>query len=222
MHESFSGPARSLGIAAATAILAIGLAYGLTLALGFASLPSPDQPIANPWFTILEALILLLAPAMVALIVAVHSWAPPPLRPFSLTALCLMVMLASETCSVHFVILTVSHQPGIEHQAALASALSFRWPSIVYALDILGWDVFFALSMLFAAAVFSGGGLARGIRIAMITSALLAFGGLSGVISGNMQLRNIGIAGYLGALLVADTMLLILLLRSGAGVTAKA
>jgi hypothetical protein len=76
--------------------------------------------------------------------------------------------------------------------------------------------------MLFAAAVFSGAGLARGIRIAMVISALLAFGGLSGVISGNMQLRNIGIAGYLGAFLVADAMLLILFLRSGAGVTMKA
>ena len=76
--------------------------------------------------------------------------------------------------------------------------------------------------MLFAAAVFSGGGLARAIRLAMITSALLALGGLSGLIWGNMQLRNIGIAGYLGAFLVADAMLLLLFMRSGAGLTVEA
>jgi hypothetical protein len=221
MHEQFSGPARWMGIGAATTILVTGLAYGVTLALGIASLPSPDQPILNPYFTMMEALILLLAPAMVALMAAVHFWAPAPLRPLSLTALCLMVMLATETCCVHFVILTLAHQPGIEHRAMLDSMLAFKWPSVVYALDILGWDIFFALSMLFAAAVFSGRGLARGIRIAMITSAVLSFAGLSGVIRGNMQLRNIGIAGYLGAFLVVDIMLLLLFVRSGAGWTAK-
>jgi hypothetical protein len=34
--------------------------------------------------------------------------------------------------------------------------LSFKWPSVSYALTILAWDVFFALSVLFAAPVFGG------------------------------------------------------------------
>ena len=67
-----------------------------------------------------------------------------------------MGMLAGLTCSVHFVILTLSRQPEFTAQPWLPLVLSFKWPSVVYALDILGWDDFFPLSMLFAAPVFWG------------------------------------------------------------------
>ena len=46
------------------------------------------------------------------------------------------------TCTVHFVILTLSRQPEFAEQSWLPLVLSFKWPSVVYALDILGWDVF--------------------------------------------------------------------------------
>ena len=70
--------------------------------------------------------------------------------------------------------------------------VSFRWPSVAYALDILGWDVFFALSMLFAAQVFWGSRLAVWIRVLMIVSGVLSLAGLSGVVVGDMQLRTSG------------------------------
>jgi hypothetical protein len=216
MGDEFSGPARLIGIVAAAIILIAALAYGVTLALGFASLASPAQPIGNPYFTILELLILVLAPAMVVLMAAVHAWAPRKLRGLSLAAVCMMVMLATETSCVHFVILTLKHQPGYAGQDSMDVFLAFKWPSVVYALDILGWDVFFALSMLLAAPVFGGSRLGRSIRAAMITSGALAFAGLAGVAFGNMVLRDIGIAGYLGAFLVVDTLLLALFVRTKA------
>jgi hypothetical protein len=67
---------------------------------------------------------------------------------------------------------------------------SFEWPSVAYALDILAWDVFFALSMLFAAPVFSGSRLSAWIRALMVASGSLALVGLSGVVAGDMRLRN--------------------------------
>ena len=74
--------------------------------------------------------------------------------------------------------------------------LSFRWPSVSYALDILAWDVFFALSVLFAAPAFSGDRLTVAIRVVLlIARGVLALGGLSGVIVGDMRLRNIGVLG---------------------------
>jgi hypothetical protein len=54
------------------------------------------------------------------------------------------------TCSLHFVILTVSRQSGFASLTSLQRLLAFEWPSIAYAVDILAWDVFFVLSMLFA------------------------------------------------------------------------
>jgi len=67
---------------------------------------------------------------------------------------------------------------------------------VVYTLDILAWDVFFALSMLFAAPVFKGGRLETTVRILMIISGVLSLAGLIGVPVANMQVRDIGIVGY--------------------------
>jgi hypothetical protein len=61
----------------------------------------------------MEILILLSAPTMVALMAAVHVWAPVDRKPFSLVALVFMAMAALVTCSVHFSILTVSHQADV-------------------------------------------------------------------------------------------------------------
>ena len=89
--------------------------------------------------------------------------------------------------------------------------LSFKWLSVSYALDILAWDVFFAL---FAAPVFSGNRLATWIRVLPVASGVLALAGLSGVIVGDRQLRHIGIVGYAGVFPVTALLLAILLHRS--------
>jgi hypothetical protein len=210
----FTATARSLGIFSAAATLILLVAYALTLALGLASLESPQQPIDDPMFTILEVLIISIMPAMVALMVAVHAWAPMHAKTLSLTSLVFMGMLAELTCSVHFVILTLSRQPEFTAQPWLPLVLSFTWPSVVYALDILGWDVFFPLSMLFAALVFQGSPLAAWIRVLMIASGVLSLAGLSGVVAGDMQLRNIGIVGYVGVFLVVAALLAVLFYRT--------
>jgi hypothetical protein len=92
--------------------------------------------------------------------------------------------------------------------------LSFKWLSVSYALDILAWDVFFALSALFAAPVFSGNRLATWIRVLLVASGVLALAGLSGVIVDDRQLRDIGIVGYASVFPVVALLLAILLHRS--------
>lgn len=211
---AFTATARSLGIFSAAATVILLVAYAATLAVGLASLESAQQPIGDPMFTILEVLIILLMPAMVALMVAVHAWAPAHAKALSLISLVFMGLLAGVTCSLHFVILTVSRQPEFSGQPWLELVFSFSWPSVAYALDILGWDVFFALSMLFAAPVFRGSRLAAWIRVLMIASAVLALAGLNGVVAGDMQLRNIGIVGYVGVFLVVSALLFVLFYRA--------
>src|SRR5919107_1303252 len=191
----FTATARRLGIFSATATIILLVAYAVTLAMGLASLESPQQPIGDPVFTILEVLIITMMPAMVALMVAVHAWAPMHAKTLSLTSLIFMSLLAGVTCSLHFCILTFSRQPEFAGQSWLPLVFSFEWPSVAYALDIVGWDVYFALSMLFAAPVFSGSRLAAWIRVLMIASGVLSLAGLSGVVVGDMQVRNIGIVG---------------------------
>ena len=67
---------------------------------------------------------------------------------------------------------------------------------VAYTLDILAWDWFFAISMLFAAPVFGVGRLEQTVRMLMIFSGVLSLTGLIGVPLANMQIRNIGIIGY--------------------------
>jgi hypothetical protein len=212
--RDFSSTARRLGLLSAATAVVLIVAYAVTLGVGFASLKSPDQPIGDPMFSILEVLIIVMMPALVALIVAVHAWAPPQAKTLTMASVVFMGLLAGETMGEHFVIFTLSHQPAFAGQSWLPLVLSFKWPSVVYALDILGWDVFFPLSMFFAAPVFGGSRLAAWIRVTMITSGVLALGGLSGVITGNMQLRNIGIVGYVGVFLIVAVLLAILFYRA--------
>ena len=210
----FTATARSFGILSAVATVILLVAYAVTLVVGLLSLESPQEPIGDPMFTILEILIIVMMPAMVALMVAVHAWAPMHAKTLTLTSVVFMGLLAGVTSVVHFCVLSLSRQPEFAGQSWLPMVLSFKWPSVVYALDILAWDIFFPLSMLFAAPVFWGSRLAAWIRVLMIASGVLAFAGLSGVVVGDMQLRNIGIVGYVGVFLVVATLLAVLFYRA--------
>jgi len=182
----------SVGRLAAGLVVALQLAYAIVLVAGLAALPSADAPIPDPYFTAMEVLILLVAPAMVVLMAAVHAGAPDGRRLCSLLALVFMAMCAAVTSVVHFLILAVSRSLPGDWDAVFA----FRWPSVVYAADILAWDVFFAISVLFAAAVFRTPGLSRWTGRLLLVSGVLSFAGLLGVVTGDMQVRNIGILGY--------------------------
>jgi hypothetical protein len=115
---------------------------------------------------------------------------------YSLTALIFTILLAGITSSVHFVILSVSRQLGATGLTWVPLSISFKWQSVAYTLDILAWDWFFALSMLFAAPVFRKGRLERTVQILMIVSGVLSLAGLIGVPLEDMQVRTIGVLGY--------------------------
>ena len=195
-HEGFTPQHRAIGRAAAWAVSFLLGVYAVTTVLGFLSLKSSLDPIGDPYFSIMELLTVLIAPLLVLSMIAVHAYASPEVKGYSLAALVFMILLAGITSSVHFVILTVSHQIEATGLTWVPLFLSFKWPSVVYALDILAWDWFFALSMLFAAPVFKGGRLETAVRFLMIISGVLSFAGLIGVPLGDMQVRNIGIIGY--------------------------
>jgi len=82
--------------------------------------------------------------------------------------------------------------------AALSPIAShpWKWPSMVFALDLLAWDLFLGLSMLFAARVFDGGGLQKHVRMTMNLSGTLCMAGLLGPVSGEMRLQGLAIVGY--------------------------
>jgi len=146
----------------------------------------------------MELLILVQAPLIVALFATLHRFAPPSGRSLTLTGLGMAVAMAAMTMGVHVTVLTVGRLPAA-HIPGFDRLLTWHWPSVPYAIDILAWDYFFGLALLLAMAAFPAGRVQRRIRIriGMAASAVLCLaGGLLGVLSGNMQIRDIGIIGY--------------------------
>jgi len=209
----FSATSRRLGLFSAAATAVLIAAYAATLALGLLSLGSPEQPIGDPQYALLEILIIVMMPVVVALMIAVHAWAPAPLRALSLAAVVFMTLLALVTSTLHFVILTLGRRPEFADEP-WPLILTFRWPSVAYAVDIVGWNIFFALAMVCAAPVLGGRGLEMWIRRLMITSGVLAFAGLAGVATDDMRWRFIGIVGYVPVFLVVVILLGIMFHRT--------
>jgi hypothetical protein len=218
-NEGLALQLRTLGRAACWAVFVLNLAYFFPLTIGLLTLKSPLDPISDPYITMMEVLILLMVPFMILSIVAVYYYALVAVKPSALAALAFMVLSAGLTACVHFSILTVGRQfeaAGLDWAPLI---FSFKWPSVVYALDILAWDVFFPLALLFAIPVFAGSALETAIRALLIVSVILAFAGLIGVPLANMNYRNIGIVGYAIVAPVAFLLMGILFGRSGARVT---
>ena len=178
------------------ALFILGLIYAVTTLLGFLSLKSPQEPIGNPYFTIMEISTILIALLMAISMVAVHYYTLPEDKIYSLAALFLMFLMVGITSVVHFVILSLGSQGRVEAIPNYPFFFSFKWLSVAYILDILAWDWFFALSFLLASNVFKAGRREKHVRTLMIISGLLSLVGLIGVPLNNIYIRNIGIIGY--------------------------
>ena len=201
-REDFTSQHRMFGRVSCWSIFSLILIYAVTTILGFLSLKSPQEQLGDPYFTIMELLIILLAPLMVISMIAINAYAAKEVKVYSFTALVFMIIMAGITSSLHFVVLTVSRQIEAAGLTWAPLLFSFKWPSIVYTLDILAWDWFFAISMLFAAPVFNKGKLEKAVRLIMIITGGLSLVGLLGAplaimnVGYWLNIRNIGIIGY--------------------------
>jgi len=186
-----------LGLWSAVAIVGIGVAYAIALAAGFARHGLRD-PITDPILAIMEVLTLLSAPPLVTLMAAVHDRAAPPRKVYALTAFAFATLCAGTTSAVHFVELTATRQLG---------GGGIVWPSPVYAAELLAWDVFLGLALLFAAPVFDGGGPERAVRWGLLATGALCLAGTVGPVVGDMRLQLVGVLGYAVLLPVASFLL---------------
>ena len=175
-----------VGMWSAFGMFAIGILYVFTVSIGiyFAGF---TQPIVDPILGIMEVLTLVTAPLLVILMSAIHRTSPQDKKTHSLIALAFAVLVAGLTGAVHFVGLTALRQTGME---------GIEWPSVLYAVELLAWDVFLGLSLLFAAPVFQGGGLRRNIRTSLVIVGALCLIGSLGPLTGDMRLQFVSVLGY--------------------------
>ena len=194
-----------MGFWAAVGLLLVGIAYAITVGWGIAA-AGLTEPIIDPTLAVMEVITLIAGPLIVVLMAAVYDYADEDRKTTGLIALSFGVLAAGLTSAVHFVTLTSGRQLGFT---------VLEWPSTAYALELLAWDVFLGLSLLFAAPVFVGPRLNRVARCSIATTGSLCLIGAVGPLVGNMEIQRIGIVGY-GIVLPATAACLALVFRRAA------
>lgn len=167
-------------------LFVVGVVYAAVVAVGI-SQAGADDPIVDPILAVMEALTLLSAPLVVAVMASIYVTARRERKVFGAMALTFAGVMAGLTSAVHFVTLTAGRQTDFT---------ALEWPSTLYAVELLAWDVFLGLSLLSAAFVFVGPGLQSAARWALLAAGALSLLGAIGPIVGDMTLQRIGILGY--------------------------
>lgn len=186
---------RWIGMWSARVLCAFGVAYAVTMVAGFAAMGNLSKPLEDPYLAIMEVLILVMAPVLVLLAVVIHACAPDGTKTYSMTALGWMLLLAGFTMTVHLVQLTVVRRidPGAIH--GFQYLFNWHWPSVLYGVDVVAWDIFFGLALLFAAAVFHVAGHVA-VRNGLLIAGAMCLVGIIGPAVNHIALRQVGIIGY--------------------------
>lgn len=195
-----------LGRWSSFAVFLIGFAYFIALLIGFAT-RGLSAPIVDPLLAIMELLTLLVAPILLIMMGAVRGRAPEARKTVGSLAFAFMALTTGLTSAVHFVALTATRQ--------LGNAL-LVWPSAAYAVELLAWDGFLGISLIFAAFTFQPGSRERHVRRGLLACGLLCLLGIVGPVVGNMRLQLVGVFAY-GGLLPVVCLLLSRLFRDDDG-----
>lgn len=178
--------ANRIGYFSSIGLFVLGVAYAVVVAFGIAH-AGLDHPIVDPTLAVMEALTLLSAPLIVAVMASITETASRDRKIYAVMALVFAGIMAGLTSAVHFVALTAGRQTDFT---------VLDWPSTLYAVELLAWDIFLGLSLLCAALVFIGSGILAVTRWSLVAAGVLSLFGAVGPIVGDMSLQRIGILGY--------------------------
>ena len=178
--NSLAGQWSSIGVSL------VGAAYAVALIVGFVT-RGLSSPIVDPLLAIMELLTTIAAPLLLVMMAAIHGRASNERPLAGLVALVFMALATGITSVVHFVQLTAMRQLG---------TAGLVWPSPLYAAELLAWDVFVGLSLVFAACALETTRGHRLARIGLLTCGVLCLFGVLGPASGRMRLQFVGVFGY--------------------------
>lgn len=150
----------------------------------------------DPFWMVAEVVTLIAAPIQVILFALLYQYAPDRAKLYGLLAFGFIVVWAALTMSVHYIELTLVRRVDLAASRALTSIFDLAHPSLLLAIELLAWHLFFGLSQVSAAFTFTGRGKERFVRIGLTVGGLLSIVGLSGLILDKPALRILGVIGY--------------------------
>ena len=192
--STFTAQARTLGIVAAWMTFVVSEVYAVVSGVAYASQGAAVE--SGPSLSIMALLVVVMGPFLVLSMVAVHAYASPNNKPYSLAALAFMIACVAVTSCINFALLMVSSQPNLFSESWRALFLPCKWPAPAFVLDNFVWDWFFGIAMLLAAPIFGGNTLKAALRLVMILSGALCLAGLVWLAVSPAQAIVVGILGW--------------------------
>jgi len=192
--STFTAQVRTLGIAAAWMTFVVSEVYAVVSGLAYASQGAAVE--SGPFLSIMALLVVVMGPFLVLSMVAVHAYASPRHKLYSLAALAFMISCVAVTSCINFSLLLVSSQPDLFSESWRSLFLPCKWPAPAFILDNFVWDWFFGISMLLAAPVFGGDTLKTTLRLVMTLSGVLCLAGLGWLAVAPAQAIVVGILGW--------------------------
>ncbi len=191
---TFTAQAKTLGIVAAWMTFAVSEAYAIVSGLAYASQGAAVE--SGPFLSFMALLVVVMGPFLVLSMVAVHFYAAPNRKPYSLAALAFMLACVTITSCINFLLLMVNSQPDLFSESWRSLFIPCKWPAPAFVLDNFVWDWFFGISMLLASPIFGGNRLKVSLHWVMILSGVLCLAGLVWLSVSPAQAIVVGILGW--------------------------
>jgi hypothetical protein len=191
--DHWTASSRRLATLSAAVVAVVGVAYLAVIGSWLVRVGSPQEPIGDPFLLWMEVLTILSAVAIAAL--ATGMWARAR-SSLPLTALWLLVSGLTGsvmTIGVHWIELSAVRPLW---RAGRIEDYRLIWPSVLFAVEYLAWDVAIGLFMLCTARVLR---VVLGERIASVIwgfGGVLCLVGTTGPASGAMVWQNVAVVGY--------------------------
>lgn len=173
-HEGFAANYR-IGRFSCWGALVLGCVYTVFSILTRVDNPTTAQSsFSDPFLPIASILLVPVAALMIASMAAVHFYAPPESKVFSLLSLVFMSVAMGITTMINSaVFLIVTHPREMANAPWLSLFIPYKRPGLFGELDLVAWSWFFSLSMIAAAPVFRKGRLEKALRIFMVATGAL-------------------------------------------------
>lgn len=198
---------RKIGLIMAALSTLFGLLYLLGLGVNLATSGSLT-PSGEDVRQISSVIALLWNLVLLALFVALRREAAPARAVLAELALAFAIAVCVLSCASWFAGMTAYPRTAQSISPEVAAVLDPRNPgSLTYALEHLGWGLFFGLATVLARVSLGGPGASSWVRAALIVTGGLSLGHFLGVIASSQALILLGYVSWGVALLVTSVLL---------------
>jgi len=176
-------------------LITLGIIYVLLITIGIMTQSKETGYIRDDIRILMEIFTMISAVLLLLFAISIDQVVEQDKRLFSIFSVLMMLGLVILTFFCHFINITIGKNL-IKNNEILGYLFSLTWPSLIFAVDILAWDIFFGLSFIALGISIMDIFAKKIIAITMIIAGILSLVGLISLPLNNMNLRYIGVFGY--------------------------